>query len=116
VGDREVDDVHVVVVPVGRGRHDGVAVAVAGHGADGGVTGGRGRGGGLAALLFENTEVAAELAKRRLMEAITNYEPRALISDISFTIEDTSIEVSVSFLLNTTGESDEVRAVLSRGN
>jgi phage baseplate assembly protein W len=75
-----------------------------------------GWGGGLAALLFENTEVAAELAKRRLMEAITNYEPRALISDISFTIEDTSIEVSVSFLLNTTGESDEVRAVLSRGN
>lgn len=75
-----------------------------------------GWGGGVAALLFDNTVVAAELAKRSLMEAITNYEPRALISEISFTIEDTAINMKISFMLRSTGEAADATATLQKVN
>ena len=73
-----------------------------------------GWGRGLMPLLFEKTEVAGELARRTLMEGIANFEPRALISSIDFLAEETTITVTLAFVLRSSSEQGEVSVTLQR--
>ena len=75
-----------------------------------------GWGRGLMPLLFEKTDVAGELARRALMEGIANFEPRALISSIEFSTEETTVTVTLAFVLRSSSEQGEVAVTMQRAS
>ena len=48
------------------------------------------------------------------MEGIANFEPRALISSIEFSTEETTVTVTLAFVLRSSSEQGEVAVTMQR--